>query len=566
MKSGILLAVFISFFSITESRASGQHGDVDRYYNHYNNPNSYYHNKNIGNEILYQIVVDRFANGNKSNDCIHKGRYCAHSKMRALDKWYAYQGGDLRGVIKAVPYLKDLGVTRLWLTPIFENNHVHAPSMRGNGAVTSYHGYWINDWYHLNPYFTDKGVRDYNIVNELIRTAGSDLRIYLDTVANHTSPADATPESLDYLNKINPIDLPGIQYPHRGALFKAGKFLTSLDVELEKFKRDPSYNPLFHPWDKAISDWNNPWEVENLQLARLADFNQNNSALLQYLEDAHDFWLKTFPGLAGYRIDTIKHVPQGYWNHFSKELFQKFPKVEGFGEYWDAGTWNASSHDFYNQTRFSMLDFNTRTALEKIFGRENAPMHILTSMWQKDGALGDARSLITFVDNHDLPRLRATGLPYVRMQQAVATWMVSRGIPVVYYGLEQDLFHQGPTVGDPFNRPMMQFNKNPEMHRFMKTLIHLRKKNLALRYGATHVVHETPHILAFERIYKGQVVFFATSTNSTPNGPNQFFVDDLKMPDGNYRDILNGRVYKIENGRIPLSLSNGEMVLLTNAF
>lgn len=554
---GLFLSAPLSASSVREL------GDVDKYFKHYYKPNKYYHQKNLGNEIVYQIFVDRFANGNRNNDCMDQGRNCAKNKSRNLDRWYAYQGGDLRGLIRAMPYLKQLGVTRIWLTPIFENAHVHAPATRGNGIVTSYHGYWIKDWFRLNEYFTDRGTQDYAIVNEMIKAGAPEIRFYLDTVANHTSPADASLESLDHLNKKNPLDI-GVRYPHRGTMFYNGKFFSSFDLELKKHQENNSYTPMFHIWNRAITNWDNIWEVEKYQLARLADLNQNNQYVTEYLDRAHHFWMSKFPGLAGFRIDTIKHVNQGYWRYFSKQMYDKYPRMESFGEYWDAGPINKLSHPYYNETKFSMLDFNFRQVLESVF-KNNGSMKLLTKFWQLDPRLGDARSMMTFIDNHDLPRLRAAGMPYQRMKQAVAVWMMSRGVPIIYYGLEQDLFNKGAT-GDPFNRPMMRFDRDPRMLDFMKKLIRLRRNNQALRYGVTHVTHETDHIIAFERIYKGQVALIVTSTNRPAGQYDQVYVKNLKLKDGNYRDILSGKSYTIRGGVLPVKLRNGDIVVLTNKY
>ena len=188
-----MLYVFLGAIS-----ARSENGVVDKYFSHKNqliNDNS--HDKAIGNEILYQIVVDRFENGNYQNDCLYGGHFCS----RDHSEWFKYWGGDLRGVVNRLSYLKNLNVTRLWLTPIFENVPVDVDyQLFGRPAkVTSYHGYWIRDWFRLSPFFTDTGWRDFSILDEVIQKALPEMRIFLDTVTNHSNPANATAESLAYL-------------------------------------------------------------------------------------------------------------------------------------------------------------------------------------------------------------------------------------------------------------------------------------------------------------------------------------------------------------------------------
>jgi cyclomaltodextrin glucanotransferase len=532
-------------------------GHVDVYFSHRSTEPAL-PDKNIGNEVLYQIVVDRFANGNPSNDCLYDGRFCA-ANGRDFN-WYNYYGGDLRGLIQRAGYLKALGVTRLWLTPIFENQNVIVEAYKFGRWVypTSYHGYWIRDWFRLNPMFTDSGTQDFKIVGELIE-ASKPIKIYLDTVANHTSPADATRESLDYLNSIEPLQ-DGTAYPHRGALFRDGQFIVGYDADRYRAVNQSGYRPFFHTEDRKINNFSDPWEVENLQLDRLVDFDQTNPELRKYLDDAHSFWMTKFPDLAGYRIDTIKHVPQNYWRQFSGELYRKFPNMEAFGEYWDAGSVSASSHPFYRETRFSMLDFDFRRAVLSVFGTPNRPFSDITEIWRNDPNLTDASQMITFIDSHDFPRARGIGLSQTQMRQAIALWMMSRGIPCIYYGMEQDLYFPDDP-GDPFNRPMMNsFSTSSDSFELLQELISLRKRNRAARYGVTHVVHQSKNILAFERIYGAEKIFFATSKNNIA-GSDEFEISSLNFPNGSYRDLLSNKVYTVRDGRVMVNMRLGDIIV-----
>jgi cyclomaltodextrin glucanotransferase len=538
-------------------------GKVDKYFHHKGKSNLS-QSKNIGNEVIYQIVVDRFANGNPNNDCIEDGRYCARNHMDF--PWYHYKGGDLRGLIQKSDYLKELGVSRLWLTPIFENSHVEVETWKFNRRVTptSYHGYWIRDWFRLNPYFTDSGVSDFAIVDELLASIAP-MKLYLDTVINHSTPADATRESLDYLGAKEPLPS-SVRYPHRGAIFRDGQFLTNFDEDLYKRFRNPKHRPWYNSEDRRIENWDNQWEVENLQLDRLIDFDQSSPQVMDYFLDAHKFWMQRFPGVAGYRIDTIKHVPQHVWKSFSKKLYADLPEMEAFGEFWSGGSLGWQSHPFYKDTRFSMLDFDSRYALVDVFGPANHSFSRITEVWEHDPRLADANYLITFLDSHDFPRVRGQGMTKKRYRQAVATWLLSRGIPCIYYGMEQDL-HVPGDPGDPFNRPMMSnFSTRTEDFRLFKALIDLRKTNSAARYGVTHVVHETENILVFERNHGKNHILLAVSKNPVKR-PDQFNVFNLNFPNGRYVNVIDGNKtpHQVVNGTLKLSLSDGDIIVLATS-
>ncbi len=548
------LHLFADFENFGHVNKFIQHHDAHQY-------NYFVDHKNMGNEIIYQIFVDRFYNGNQQNDCLYDSRMCSPDHK----DWFRYWGGDLRGVIEKISYLKELGITRLWLTPIFENQPVtvYRNSMGEKVEITSYHGYWFKDWFRLNPIFTDRGKDDLKIVSELIQKAQPHIKIYLDTAANHTSPSDATQDSINYLNSIEPLlpieDVHNSPISHRGALFEKGRYLVSYSEDLFRTDHEKSYFPFFHHF-ASIVNYNDPFQVENFSLDGLADLDQSNPLVNDYLLRAHLFWLDQFPELAGFRMDTIKHVPLNFWQSFSEKLYSHKNDLEIIGEYYGGGIAQKGSQDFYTQTQMSMFDFQFRYLLKNIY-LKNESYKKISEFWEHDKELGDAKNLITFIDNHDLARLRGEGVSFQQMKQMIAFWFAARGIPCIYYGLEQDLFYPNDP-GDPYNRPMMKnFDTSSELFQWIKKLIAIRKENFALYYGDTHIIHETDDIFAFERIAGEQKIFFAMSKNPRI-GSDNFNIKNSTFSDGVYKDILSGIDYNIKKGEIPVQLSQGEVILL----
>lgn len=513
----------------------------------HHNPTSTVAPKAIGNEVIYQVFIDRFANGNKANDCLHEGRFCDPTHKNFMK----YFGGDLRGVINNIPYIKRLGATRLWLTPVFENQHVAVPFVRNgkNVEVTSYHGYWMADAFRLNPFFTDKGTQDFSIMEELGRKSGPELGIYMDTVNNHTNPVNASIASLDYLHRVDPV--PGLPAVARGgAIFRDGNFLASFT----------SGDGWFHPYG-PIKNFDDTFELENHQLVSLADFDQTMPAVKNYLYDSHDFWMAKVPNLAGFRFDAVRHVPTPFWQDLEGYLEKRYGRMENIGEFYGEWTGMPTFRDFYRRNKMTLFDFELRYAAKKTF-MEDASFDLLPRLWTADPELGDARGLVTFIDNHDMSRLRGEGLEARRMRQTIGLMFAMRGVPCIFYGLEQDLFIPSDN-GDPYNRPMMKsFDENHEFYRLIQRLAGLRKANPALRYGATHLVHLTKDIVAFERVDGENKVFFATSKNPRV-GTDRFNIRDLTMPDGRYQDLLTGREFEIRSGVLPVELADGEMIVLS---
>jgi cyclomaltodextrin glucanotransferase len=553
---GVLLLSCTLIFTNAGAAPAQVEDHVDRWYSHRDGDPGRLPNKHVGNEVVYQIFLDRFANGNTANDCLYDGRFCDPSH----NDWYRFWGGDIRGLINQLDYLKGMGVTRIWITPIFDNQLVKVSRVRHgqNVEVTAYHGYWPRDWFRLNPMFSDHGKEDYAIVDELVRRAGPEMRLLLDTVTNHSSPADARGDSLDYLNWIEPLKQDdGLRRTHRGAVFRKGEFFTSLDLD----EQIGGSQPAFHHFG-SIQNYEDQYQLENFQLDALSDLDQDNATVRRYMRDAHDFWIDRFPGLAGYRMDTVKHVPLSYWKQFDRDFFGAHPHHEVIAEYFGAGPSNPGAAQFYRESQQTMFDFEFRQAIQDVFIADK-PMKTLTRVWAADPALIDARSMVTFVDNHDLARARGRGMSFDAMRQSLALIFFARGIPSVYYGLEQDLFHGGDP-GDPYNRPMMRsFDRNAPLYQVVQKLSALRKANPALRWGSTHVVHESDQILGFERVDGEHRAFFATSKNKI-DGVDEFDMQRLTFPDGDYIDALSGETYPIRGGKLHVKLKRGGIIALSS--
>src|ERR1041385_6190968 len=131
-------------------------------------------------DVIYLIMIDRFSDGDQSNNDPPQSR----GLYDRMNKLY-YHGGDLQGVIDRLPYLKELGVTAIWLTPWYDNyDRLNQIELKEDKPSTGFHGYNPQDFYAVEEHFgTPSKLR------ELVETAHrSGIKIIQDQVMNHTGP------------------------------------------------------------------------------------------------------------------------------------------------------------------------------------------------------------------------------------------------------------------------------------------------------------------------------------------------------------------------------------------
>jgi alpha-amylase len=399
-------------------------------------------------EVIYVILVDRFANGDKSNDGPH---------ANPADP-SAYHGGDLQGVIDHLDYLKDLGVTALWLTPV--NDNQDAPL---DGKYWGYHGYWIDHFDRVDEHFGSE-----QTLKTLVAQAHArGLKVLIDCIANH----------------------PGY------------------DAAIAK---DPSKRDWFHH-NGRIQNWDDPYENENYDLAGLPDFASENKAVLDFHTRAWTAW-QTRTGIDGFRVDTVRHVPIAFWHRFNQAVDQAAPdRAFTVGE--------ISYHDpaklppYLGEGGFdSAFDFPMLETLRDVFAKDGS-FALLSARLKQDALYADPRMLSPFLDNHDEDRFLTVARGDERkLRLALACLATMRGIPSLYYGTEV-----GMTGGhDPDNRKDMAWGRNPALTAYVRQLFALRKATPALRRGAMAELYSDRTGYAFARGAGAQGVLVALNNADAP--------------------------------------------------
>jgi glycosidase len=423
-------------------------------------------------DVIYLIMVDRFTDGDTTNDHLASmpGTYDRSNPN-------AYHGGDLRGIRERLGYLRQLGVTTLWLTPIVAND----PQSPQN-----YHGYGAVDEYAVNPHFGSLGD-----LQKLVTAAHRDrMKVLLDIVVNHVGPRD-----------------PWVtQSPEPDWFHGTLAHHTSARSPLQ-YLTDPHAPPLF--WQDTVDGW---------FAGILPDLNQSNPDVGQYLLQVAIWWAEQ-TGVDGYRLDTFPFVPRRYWSRCSCALTRIFPHFFTVGEVFDSDPDVTSFFDG-GKTQFDGID----TGISSVFDYplyfslhdvllNGAPTEEIVRVLRHDALYARPQLLVTFIGNHDVPRfLTAAAGSIARLELADSIILTMRGIPQLYYGDEigmtggadPDNRHDFPGgfPGDPRNAftaagrtPVQQ-----QIFAHLQLLLRLRRDHPALARGALWEIGWNRHWFAYARV------------------------------------------------------------------
>jgi glycosidase len=422
-------------------------------------------------DVIYLIMPDRFANGDSLND-----EPAEFPGSHDRGKPRAYHGGDLRGVEQHLDYLKDLGVTTLWLTPIVKN-----------GVAQDYHGYGATDLYAVDPHLGT--LADYQ---ELVQAAHKQqMKVLFDVVPNHVGPRHpwAThPPMPDWFH--------GTPEQH----LKAGSPLKG------SFYGLPDKQGVTNDVFESLVDPHTPPQLrrsltEGWFAGLLPDMNTENPAVVQYLAQNSIWWAEK-TGLDGYRIDTFPYVSREFWEQWHTALRKIYPRLSTIGEVFHPDPTVTSFYqggrkgwDGIDTQLTAPFDFPLYFTLRDVL-LNGAPVGKLANILRQDSLYPHPEFLVPFFGNHDTTRL--SGTPegtLARLKLAFGLILTVRGIPELYYGDEIGL----PGGRDPDNRrdfpggwredDRNAFTKigrtleQEEIHQFVSELLSVRAEHAALRRG-----------------------------------------------------------------------------------
>jgi glycosidase len=455
-------------------------------------------------DVIYLIMPDRFADGDPTNDEPAEARG-THDRSNPR----AYHGGDLRGIREHLPYLKDLGVTTLWLTPIIKN-----------GAAQDYHGYGAVDLYAVDPHLGT--IQDYQ---ELVAEAHKQrMKIFFDFVPNHVGPKHpwvAEPPLPDWFHGTRQHHMDttaGINGTFYG---KTGKPAIAND-----------------PFETLVDPHAPPRLSRNLTdgwfFNVLPDLNTENPLVAEYLLQ-NSIWWAEGSGLDGYRLDTFPYVPRKFWSTWHAGLHQIYPYLTTIGEVFHADP-SVTSFFAGGQKRFdgidsgvnTLFDFPMHFTLRDVL-LHNAPAGRIADVLHQDSLYLHPDALVTFFANHDVPRFAsAEGSSAAKLKLAFGLTLTLRGIPELYYGDEIGM----PGGGDPDNRrdfpggwpgdPKNAFTaegrtaEQQELFTYVQTLLRLRREHPALRSGKLWHLFSDETAYVFLRETEEERVLVAFNNSAEP--------------------------------------------------
>lgn len=437
----------------------------------------------FASEAVYFVVTDRFVDGDPENNYPEQGGVALGTFDRPIrlagspPANIGYLGGDFKGVLDNADYIADMGFTAIWLTPIVDNPDEaftggKAPGEGGSNdyGKTGYHGYWGVNFFELDEHLPSAGL-DYSDLTARLRNEHG-LKTVLDIVCNHGSPSFSMPED----------------QPKFGEIYDASGRLIADHGNLYPSELDPQ-NPL-HAFYRRERD-----------LAELSDLDYENPDVLDYCVAAHAKWVAE--GASAIRIDTIKHMPHAFWKAFSDRLRQQHPGLFMFAEAWSYDAAFLAEYTYPENGGISVLDFPGREAMVSVFGKHDGAYSNLLDYLQLDtGVYENPYELMTFYDNHDMPRMDADSNGFIDANNWLFT---SRGIPVVYYGSEI-AFRAGADQHagnrDYFGQENIERARSHPIHAALSRIAAIRKNSIALQRGLQFNLEFGEDTAAFYRVFQ----------------------------------------------------------------
>jgi glycosidase len=422
-------------------------------------------------DVMYLIMPDRFANGDPTND---EPAEAPGSHDRSKPR--AYHGGDLRGIQNRLPYLKDLGVTTLWLTPIVKN-----------GATQDYHGYGAVDLYAVDPHLG--ALKDYQDLVAAAHNQG--MKIFFDAVPNHVGPKHpwvANPPLPDWFHGTLQHHVDSFS-PLKGSFYgKAGG---------QAIANDP-FESLIDPHAPVRMKRN---LTEGWFFGVLPDMNTENPVVEEYLLQ-NSIWWAEISGLDGYRVDTFPYVGRKFWANWHAGLRRLYPYLTTIGEVFHPDpsvtsffVGGVKRYDGIDSGLSSVFDFPMFFTLRDVLLRD-APTGRIADVLRHDALYAHPETLVPFFANHDVPRFAsAEGSSPAKLKLAFGLTLTLRGIPEIYYGDEIGM----AGGGDPDNRrdfpggwigdandaftPSGRTREQQEIFSYVQSLLRIRREHAALRTG-----------------------------------------------------------------------------------
>lgn len=513
----------------------------------------------VTNENFYFVMADRFANGDTTNDTGGIAGGVNDHGFNPANKGF-YNGGDLAGLLDKIDYIQGLGTTSIWLTPSFKNKAVQLE----DGPSAGYHGYWITDFTQIDPHLGTNAE-----LKKLVDQAHArGMKVYFDIITNHT--ADVIGYQEGARTAYIPKDAPAGAYTTAaGKPFDDRDYAGTNSFPTLDAKTSFPYTPALEPGEEnlKVPAWLNDTTLYHNRgnttftgedsyygdFFGLDDLFTENPKVVNGMIDIYETWIGEL-GIDGFRIDTMKHVDDAFWQKFGPKVLA-YAKAHGksqfymFGEVYDLNRPFTSTFTTRDKMQ-AVLDFPFQDAARN-FASKSQPTSELKTFFEADDWYTDADSnvyqLPTFLGNHDMGRIGyfvtddnsgASETELVARDRLSHELMYfSRGNPVIYYGDEQGFTGTGGDqlarqtlfasqvpeylddnlLGTDATHAVDNYNPDSAMYRTISELSALTKQHPALRNGAHQHRYSSSDagIYAFSRIDRGQQREYVVALNNS---------------------------------------------------
>jgi len=414
-------------------------------------------------ENIYFIFLDRFNDGDPANNNVDPEQAYDATNSRGI------HGGDFKGIQDKLDYIKALGATAIWITPIPKNV-----------GWSSYHGYGAHDFSQVAPHWGTEA----DLSNMVAAAHARGIRVILDIVVNHAG------------NRISSAVEGWARYN------EAGYNLRWTD-ETNRYPAPFDSTEYFHNYGH-IQSYSDPQQILG-ELHGLDDLRTETDYVRTNMVNIYTRWIDA-ADLDGFRLDTVKHVDMGFWQTFNPAIRAHAAAVGKtnffqFGEVLDGGdglcglyTGTKAGGAFAND---SVLDYPLYFKINRVFAKAEGSTKEIADRYDALAANYDAAAqsrLVTFLDNHDQPRFLSAEIAKGntnRLALALTFLYSSLGIPCLYYGTEQAFdgghdpnnredmfagqFEQGPSRGDNFDMTHPLFLHVQMLNNFRRLYPSLRR-------------------------------------------------------------------------------------------
>jgi glycosidase len=450
-------------------------------------------------DVIYQVFVDRFFDGTTVNN--PGGDPLFDGTKSNLQK---YQGGDFQGLTQKIPYLKNMGITSIWITSPLDNRNISAT----NASFAPYHGYEMRDTLLPDEHFTTSA-RSWQPFDDFVTAAHNNgIKVIVDFAPNHSNVRGQGENGALYAN----------------------------NVLQANYTSNPGGNFFNTAANMGGAQFDAPYETQYFTLFDLSDLNQTNASVDALLKASVNALQNR--GVDGFRIDATKHVNWG-WQYSLANSINTLKPAFIFGEWVADDSGNPLYGDllkFSNRSGIAELNFPLFTAITTAFAQGGSFASLNSVLNQQQGDFLYQNDLVNFVDNHDRKRFLTVDTSaddQKHLEAALAFVMTARGIPCIYYGSEQ--YMQGGD--DPDNRRFMTgFSETTTAFQTIKKLSTLRGANEALGYGGYSARFVSQNVLIFERKFYDSVVVVAINKGASSQTVSGF---STSLPTGSYADYLS---------------------------